>query len=49
MVFYMYACFTISKPPILYVRLLQNLSTMNILDPNFLWQIVSTLFASDLR
>ena len=36
MVFYMSTCFTIKKPPILYVRLLQNLSTMNVLDLIFI-------------
>jgi hypothetical protein len=35
MVFYMYTCFTILKSPILHVIFLQNLPTMNILDPIF--------------
>ena len=36
------------KPPILYVRWLQILSTMNILDPIYLSHVVSTIFGSDL-
>jgi hypothetical protein len=35
MVFYMLTCFTILKSPILHVHFLQNISTMNILDPIF--------------
>ena len=38
-----------SKASILYVHFyLQNLSTMNILDPIFLSHVVSMIFASDL-
>jgi hypothetical protein len=35
MVFYMQTCFIILKSPILHVIFLQNLPTMNILDPIF--------------
>jgi hypothetical protein len=35
MVFYMYTCFTILKSHILHVMFLQNLPTMNMLDPIF--------------
>ena len=47
MVIYMYTCFTILKSPILHVHFLQNLSTMNILDPYF-FAPCSMIFASEL-
>jgi hypothetical protein len=46
MVFYMQSFFIILKPLYYMYVFLQNLSTMNILDPIFLLHIVSMNFAS---
>jgi hypothetical protein len=48
MVFYMQTCFTILKSPILHVSFLQNLPTMNILDPIFYRTLFYDLSPSDL-
>ena len=48
MVIYMYTCFTILKSPILHVHFLQNLSTINVLDPFFIARY-STIFANELH